>query len=79
MTSMGTGSGVHRRNGSSPSVTPSDTWQLGRREETSMNDRPKSAKRTDAAGKTYEGFTDEERAAMKERAKELKAAAPRRG
>jgi uncharacterized protein YdhG (YjbR/CyaY superfamily) len=44
-----------------------------------MNDRPKSAKRTDAAGKTYEGFTDEERAAMKERAKELKAAAPRRG
>ena len=40
-----------------------------------MNDTPKSAKRTTAAtGKTYEGFTDEERGAMKERAKELKAA-----
>jgi uncharacterized protein YdhG (YjbR/CyaY superfamily) len=31
-------------------------------------------KRTTAADKTYEGFTDEERAAMKDRAKELKAA-----
>ncbi|HKQ01353.1 MAG TPA: DUF1801 domain-containing protein [Actinomycetes bacterium] len=39
-----------------------------------MNDTPKSAKRTAATGKTYEGFTDEERGAMKERAKELKAA-----
>jgi uncharacterized protein YdhG (YjbR/CyaY superfamily) len=28
---------------------------------------------TTAAGRTYEGFTDEERAAMKERARELKA------
>jgi uncharacterized protein YdhG (YjbR/CyaY superfamily) len=35
----------------------------------------KSAKRTTATGKTSEGFTAEERAAMKERAKELKAAA----
>ena len=35
----------------------------------------KSAKCTTATGKTYEGFTDEERGAMKERAKELKAAA----
>jgi len=35
----------------------------------------KSTKGTTATGKTYEGFTDEERAAMKERAKELKAAA----
>jgi uncharacterized protein YdhG (YjbR/CyaY superfamily) len=35
----------------------------------------KSAKGTTATGKTYEGFTDEERGAMKERAKELKAAA----
>ncbi len=43
-----------------------------------MNNRPKSAQSTAAAGKTYEGFTDEERAAMKERAQELKAA-PRRG
>ncbi len=34
----------------------------------------KSAKNTAAIGKTSKGFTDEERAAMKERAKELKAA-----
>jgi len=34
-------------------------------------------KSTTAAGKTFEGFTDEERAAMQERAKELKAAARR--
>jgi len=34
----------------------------------------KSAKSTTAIGKTSKGFTDEERAAMKERAKELKAA-----
>jgi uncharacterized protein YdhG (YjbR/CyaY superfamily) len=33
----------------------------------------KSTKRTTATGKTSKGFTDEERAAMKERAKELKA------
>ena len=39
-----------------------------------MNDTPKSAKSTTATGKTYEGFTDEERGAMKERAKELKTA-----
>ena len=37
----------------------------------------KSAKSTTAVDKTSEGFTDEERAAMKERAKELKAAARR--
>src|SRR6266571_5697374 len=42
-----------------------------------MNDTKKSAKSTTASDKTYEGFTDEERAAMKERAKELKAAARR--
>jgi uncharacterized protein YdhG (YjbR/CyaY superfamily) len=35
----------------------------------------KSAKRTTAIGKKSKGFTDEERAAMKERAQELKAAA----
>jgi uncharacterized protein YdhG (YjbR/CyaY superfamily) len=35
----------------------------------------KSAKSTLAGGKKSEGFTDEERAAMKERAQELKAAA----
>jgi uncharacterized protein YdhG (YjbR/CyaY superfamily) len=36
-----------------------------------------SAKRTTAPGKTFEGFSDDERAAMKERAEELKAAARR--
>jgi len=35
----------------------------------------KSAKSATAAGKKFKGFTDEERAAMKERAKELKAEA----
>jgi uncharacterized protein YdhG (YjbR/CyaY superfamily) len=35
----------------------------------------KSAKSTTATGKTIKGFTSEERAAMKERAQELKAAA----
>ena len=38
-------------------------------------DTQKSAKSTTASGKTSKGFTDEERAAMKERAKELKAEA----
>jgi uncharacterized protein YdhG (YjbR/CyaY superfamily) len=42
-----------------------------------MSDTRKSAKGTTASGKTYEGFTDEERAAMRERAQELKAAAHR--
>jgi uncharacterized protein YdhG (YjbR/CyaY superfamily) len=42
-----------------------------------MNDTRKSAKSTTATGKTFEGFTDEERGAMKERAQELKAAARR--
>jgi uncharacterized protein YdhG (YjbR/CyaY superfamily) len=42
-----------------------------------MNDTRKSAKRTTATGKTSEGWTDEERAAMKERAKEVKAEARR--
>jgi uncharacterized protein YdhG (YjbR/CyaY superfamily) len=37
-------------------------------------DRQKSAKRTTPGDKKYEGFTDEERGAMKERARELKAA-----
>src|SRR6266699_334803 len=37
----------------------------------------KSAKSTTATGKSSKGFTDEERAAMKERAQELKAAARR--
>src|SRR6266568_3101586 len=36
-------------------------------------DTRKSAKRTTATGKTSKGFTDEERAAMKERVRELKA------
>jgi len=38
-------------------------------------DTQKSAKSTTATGKTSKGFTDEERAAIKERAKELKAEA----
>ena len=38
-------------------------------------DTQKSAKTTTATGKKSKGFTDEERAAMKERAKELKAEA----
>jgi uncharacterized protein YdhG (YjbR/CyaY superfamily) len=42
-----------------------------------MTDRQKSAKGTTATGKTSAGFSDEERAAMKERAKELKASARR--
>ncbi len=42
-----------------------------------MNDTPKPAKRATASDKSAGGFTAEERAAMKERAQELKAA--RRG
>ncbi|MGA3057304.1 MAG: DUF1801 domain-containing protein [Candidatus Limnocylindrales bacterium] len=38
-----------------------------------MKDTQKSAKSTAAIDKTSEGFSDEERAAMKERAQELKA------
>ncbi len=40
-----------------------------------MKDTEKSAKSTTASDKKFEGFTDEERAAMKERGQELKAAA----
>jgi uncharacterized protein YdhG (YjbR/CyaY superfamily) len=43
-----------------------------------MSDTQKPAKRTaGAGGKSYEGFSDSERAAMKDRAKELKAAGRR--
>jgi uncharacterized protein YdhG (YjbR/CyaY superfamily) len=42
-----------------------------------MNDTRKSAKSTTATGKTFTGLTDEERGAMKERTKELKAEARR--
>ena len=42
-----------------------------------MNDTQQSAKRTTTTGKTFEGLTDEERAAMKARTKELKAEARR--
>src|ERR1700719_5067499 len=38
---------------------------------------PRSAKSATAARKTFKGFTDEERAAMKERVQELKVAARR--
>jgi uncharacterized protein YdhG (YjbR/CyaY superfamily) len=40
-----------------------------------MNDTQKSAKSTTATDKKYQGFTAEEQAAMKERARELKAEA----
>jgi uncharacterized protein YdhG (YjbR/CyaY superfamily) len=40
-------------------------------------DREKPARSTAARGKTFDGFTDEERAAMKDRAQELKSAARR--
>lgn len=42
-----------------------------------MKDAQKPAKSTTATDRTSEGFTDEERAAMKERAKELKASSRR--
>jgi uncharacterized protein YdhG (YjbR/CyaY superfamily) len=42
-----------------------------------MKDAQKSAKPGTATGKTFEGFNDEERAAMKERAQEMKASARR--
>ena len=42
-----------------------------------MTDTRKSAKSTTATGKTSTGFSDEERGAMKERAKEVKAEASR--
>ena len=42
-----------------------------------MNDAQKPAKSTAATGQTSAGFTDEERAAMKEHAQELKTAARR--
>ena len=42
-----------------------------------MNDKQKSARSTTAAGQSSGRFTDDERAAMKERAQELKAAARR--
>src|SRR5258708_19203689 len=42
-----------------------------------MKDTQKSAESTTAIGKTFKGFTDEERVAMKERVQEQKAAARR--
>ena len=42
-----------------------------------MSPAQKSARSSTAKSKTYEGFTDEERGAMKERAKELKSATRR--
>jgi hypothetical protein len=42
-----------------------------------MNDTRNSAKSATAKNKTYEGFTEEERDAMKQRAQELKAAGRR--
>ena len=42
-----------------------------------MDDTQEPGPRTAASAKTFEGFTDEERAAMKDRASELKAAGRR--
>ncbi|MDP9862198.1 MULTISPECIES: iron chaperone [Streptosporangium] len=42
-----------------------------------MNGPQKATDRTTAAGKNFDGFTDDERAAMKEHAQELKTAARR--
>jgi len=42
-----------------------------------MNDARKAAESTTAKDKTYEGFTEEERDAMKQRAQELKASGRR--
>jgi uncharacterized protein YdhG (YjbR/CyaY superfamily) len=42
-----------------------------------MKAKPKSARSTTATEKRYEGFTDEERAAMKDRVKEMKTEARR--
>jgi uncharacterized protein YdhG (YjbR/CyaY superfamily) len=42
-----------------------------------MNDKQKSAESATATGEKFEGFTAEERAAMKDRATELKAASRR--
>ena len=42
-----------------------------------MKNTQKSAKSATAVDKTFKGFTDEERAAMKERVQELKTAEPR--
>jgi len=44
-----------------------------------MKDTQKSVRTTTARGKTSSGFTDDERAAMKERARELKAEASKAG
>jgi hypothetical protein len=41
-----------------------------------MKEKQKSAKSTSAVKKTFKGFTEEERAAVKERVQELKAARP---
>jgi uncharacterized protein YdhG (YjbR/CyaY superfamily) len=55
-------------------VVPIKTHQ-GRKP--AMEDRQKSARSTTASDKKFEGFTDEERGAMKDRAQELKAATRR--
>jgi uncharacterized protein YdhG (YjbR/CyaY superfamily) len=45
--------------------------------ETQKSTKQTATRKTAAAGKSFEGFTDEERAAMKEHAQELKKAARR--
>jgi len=51
--------------------------QDSQRRKPPMNDKQNSATSTTATGTTSEGFSDEERAAMKEHAQELKTAARR--
>jgi uncharacterized protein YdhG (YjbR/CyaY superfamily) len=46
---------------------------------TAKKGTPKSSRSTTATAKESKGFTDEERAAMRERAQELKAAAGKEG
>src|SRR3989304_4509796 len=70
----------HRGAGLVPHSNCGEASNPSQHEEVSMSptkDTPKSAKRTTPSNKKVKGFTDEERAAMKERAQELKADARR--
>ncbi len=53
------------------------TTAAARKTTASARSTTAAAKKTTAAAKTYEGFSDEERAAMKDRGQELKTAARR--
>ncbi len=66
---------------SMPAFISASTWQITQRKDNTMttvkNSAQKSSRSPTASGKKFEGFTDEERAAMRERADELKATARR--